>query len=248
LGPGAQGDGALFGAEKRVSLKPKILADPGAVEFARYAAGIYRPVRYPHFDIAKTFAIAMDRVVRANADGSLDYGGQRWIAAAPLRFERQDGAGYLTFQKDGGRRVRFMEGSAERIAWFESGGAAAAFYFGFVILSITALFIRRRDPVARPLHWMGGVVLIHGVAWLGSVLWADPQRLILGPPWYLRCSPAFGAVVPVVWIYLAVATVRMTAKGKSGVFLPVVSACFAAAFALYLPFIHYWRPTIPALP
>jgi hypothetical protein len=79
---------------------------------------------------------------------------------------------------------------------------------------------------------------------LGSVLVADPQRLILGLPWYLMIALGFGAVVFLAWFYLAVATARELFRKSMP--LPLRAACvfFAGAFALYLPFIDYWRLTL----
>jgi hypothetical protein len=197
-----------FGPEDKRPTAPKVMPNLQARDFARRVAGVYRPVRYPHFDLGKTFVVTMDRAVGANPDGSLNYGGERWIAIAPLRFQQQNGTRYLTFQEDAKGRIQFMDRSMERIAWYESGQAAIICYFAFLILSVSALFFHRGDPNARPLHWMGWAVLLHSVLWLGAALLVDPQRLILGLPWYLIGALSFGVVVPFVWVYLAVATVR----------------------------------------
>lgn len=149
---------------------------PQARELGQHVSGIYRPVRYPRFDLAKTFVITMDRAVKANPDGSLRYCGERWIAVAPLRFRQENGARYLTFQEDARGRARFMDRSAERVAWYQNGRAGIAFYFGFLILSVSALFVFRHDPNAQPLHWAAWAILIHSIIWLGAALVADPQH------------------------------------------------------------------------
>src|SRR5262249_25652314 len=159
-------------------------------------------------------------------------------------FRQQNGARYLTFQEDATGRVRFMDRSMERIAWYQSGHAAIIGYFGFLILSIPVLFLCRHDPNARPLRWMAWAVLLHSVMWLGAVLAADPQRLILGLPWYLIGALAFGAAVPLVWIYLAAATARAVVAGNSPARVRLVSVLLTGIFALYVPFIFYWRLTI----
>ena len=233
-----------FGAEDKMDSAPKATPIPQARELARHVAGIYRPVRCPHFDLAKTFVITMDRVVKANPDGSLRYGGERWIAVAPLRFRQENGTRHLTFQEDVRGRARFMDRSAERVAWYQSGRAGIAFYFGFLILSVSALFVYRHDPNARPLHWAAWAIVIHSVTWLGAALVADPQRLILGLPWYLIGALAFGAVVPFVWARLAVSTAKAILTATSPLSFRVTSMFATVAFALYVPFILYWRLTI----
>ena len=233
-----------FGPEAKRPAGPKVMPNPQARDFARHVAGIYRPVRYPHFDLGKTFVVTMDRVVRANPDGSLNYGGEPWIAIAPLRFQQQNGTRYLTFQEDTKGRIQFMDRSMERITWYESGRAAIICYLAFLILSLSALFFHRGDPNARPLHWMAWSVLLHSVLWLGAAVLYDPQRLILGLPWYLIGALTFGAVVPFVWAYLAVSTVRAIFAASSPLSLSVSSLFATATFALYVPFILYWRLTV----
>jgi hypothetical protein len=233
-----------FGAEKKTSFAPKFDPYPQARELAAHVAGTYRPVRYPHFDLAKTFVITMDRAVRANPDGSLQYSGERWIAIAPLRFRHETEARYLTFQEDAHGQVRFMDRSSERVAWYQSGRAAIAFYFGFLILSISALCIYRRDRNAQPLHWMAWAIAVHSIAWLGAALVADPQRLILGLPWYLTGALILGTVAPLVWVYLAVATGSAIVTGAWPLSLRVIAVFATPTFALYLPFILFWQLTI----
>jgi len=95
---------------------------------------------------------------------------------------------------------------------------------------------------------MAAAILTHSVSWLGAALVADPQRLILGIPWYLAAALAFGAVVPLVWIYLAASTCWGLFK-KS---YPTVNALSVvltpAGLGLYIPFTAYWQlATLPRL-
>jgi CubicO group peptidase (beta-lactamase class C family) len=233
-----------FGGETNRNSAPKAIPYSKARERGARVAGTYRPVRYPHFDLGKTFSITMDQVVRANADGSLQYGGERWIAVAPLRFRHETEARYLTFQEDAGGSVRFMDRSRERIAWYQSGRAAIVSYFGFLILSIAVLMIYWSNNRAQPLRWLAWAITIHSVAWLGAALAADPQRLILGLPWYLIGALAFGTVVPLVWIYLAATAVRALVTGAWPMPLRVAAALTAALSALYLPFTLFWQLTL----
>jgi CubicO group peptidase (beta-lactamase class C family) len=231
---------AWFGSSAKAdSVRTASLPDAHAV--AARVAGTYRPVRYPHHDLAKTFVITMDQSVRANPDGSITYGGERWIAVDPLRFRNSSDTLYLTFQQDAGGHIRFLNRDSERIAWYQSGRATIMFYFGFVVLSVAVLVWSRGRGDERALRWMAWAILIHSVAWLGAALVADPQRLILGIPWYLKASLLFGALVPPVWIYLAASTLR----GIVGRSWPLPAAlgrvAAMAALSLYIPFALYWQ-------
>jgi CubicO group peptidase (beta-lactamase class C family) len=235
-----------FGPEKQSTAVP-IAPFADARESAARVAGTYRPVRYPHHDLGKTFTVTMDQSVSANSDGSIAYGGERWIAVEPLRFRNVADGREVTFQKDPTGQVRFMNRESERIAWYQSGRAAIAFYFGFVLLSVAILWRNRRRDEARPIRWMAATILIHSVSWLGATLVADPQRLILGTPWYLNVALALGTVVPFVWAYLATSTCwalakksYLTAGRLSGVLTTLV-------LGLYIPFIAYWQLTAPSV-
>ena len=237
-----------FGAEPITHKAPPIIPDPKAGEWARLAAGTYRPVRYPHFDLAKTFIVTMDRVVEQGPEGTLRYDGSTWIPTGPLEFREKGGSRILSFQTDSTGKIRFMDRSAERMAWYQSGRAAIAGYVGFLILSVAAILRDRRSRRARPVHWMGWAVLIHSVGWLGGALVADPQRLILGLPWYLVAALSFGCAVFLIWLLLAASTVRELIRKSMPFSMRFASVILSAAFAFYLPFIVYWRLTIlPAL-
>jgi hypothetical protein len=229
-----------FGTKTKSSAAP-IAPIPGAREFAMCVAGIYRPVRYPHYDLGKTFLVTMDQFVRANDDGSITYRGERWIAVEPLRFRNVADGRQLTFQEDSSGQIRFMSRDSERIAWYQSGRAAIAFYFGFVLASIAILWANRRNEAMRPLRWTAWAILIHSVSWLGAVLVADPQRLILGIPWYVTAALAFGAVVPLVWLYLAASTCRGLIKRSWPTSAALSRVAATLGLALYIPFILCWQ-------
>jgi hypothetical protein len=235
-----------FGAEKQSNPAP-ITPFPGARESATRVAGTYRPVRYPHHDLGKTFVVTMDQSVRANGDGSIAYGGEGWIAVDPLRFRNAADGRELTFQGDATGQIRFMNRENERIAWYQSGRAAIVFYFGFILLSIAILY-RNRHGGNAPLNWMAATVLVHSVWWLGAALIADPQRLILGNPWYLTAGLAFGAAVPFGWI-LFVGSMCRDLSGTSYPASRLLSRGLTAlGLGLYIPFILYWQLTsLPAL-
>lgn len=230
-----------FGDGKAPRTSEQIVPNPHPAEYSRKVAGIYRPVRYPHFDIAKTFAVTMDQVVKSEADGSITYNGQRWLPMAPLRFREVSGPQELTFQTDSQGRVRFVDNSAERIAWYQSGRAAIALYFGFIVLCVIALIVQRNRASMRALGVTAGLILAHSVAWLSAALAADPQRLILGLPWYLSCALAIGTIVPFAWIYLVAVTARAAFNGAWPTSALAMSTAGVLAFAFYIPFEFYWR-------
>ncbi|MBV9761307.1 MAG: serine hydrolase [Acidobacteriaceae bacterium] len=216
-------------------------SNPHAVERCREVAGIYRPVRYPHFDIAKTFAITMDEAVRCDPDGSIQYDNQRWTPDAPLHFRQGGGTEELAFERNSAGRVEFMDKSAQRIAWYLSGRAAIVLYFGFIALGVCALFIQRKSGNLRALRVTAGLILAHSVGWLAAALAADPQHLIIGSPRYLACALAIGTLVPLVWIYLVAVTVRAIFTKRWPASALAISAAGALAFAFYIPFEFYWR-------
>lgn len=236
-----------FGAGKK-SLAAPMAAIPSAREFADRVAGTYRPLRYPHHDIGKTFIVTMDQAVHSNGDGSITYGGERWMAVERLRFRNVSDGRQLIFQEDSSGQIRFINRESERIGWYESGRAAIAFYFCFVVLSVLILWRNWRSEKARPLRWMAAVIIIHSVCWLGAALVADPQRLILGNPWYLTATLTFGAAVPLVWAYLAVSTCRGVVRKSWPTSDTLCRLLATFGLALYIPFVVYWQlALLPAL-
>ena len=217
---------------------------PNSRKYATRVAGI-RPVRYPHHDIGETFVATMDQSVDANADGSITYVGERWIAVEPLRFRNVADGRQLSFQEDSSGQVRFTNRESERIAWYQSGRTAIASYFCFVLLCVFVLWRNRHRKNARLLRLLAAVILIHGVSWLGAALLADPQRLILGNPWYLKIALAFGTVVPLVWACLIASTCWGLLK-KSYVTAHSLNAVLTTlGLGLYIPFIAYWQLIAP---
>ena len=231
-----------FGTKKQPTAIP-ITPLPNAREWAARVAGTYRPVRYPHHDLGKTFMVTMDQPVRANADGSIAYGGEQWVALEPLRFRTVAGERQLTFQEDSSGQIRFLNRESERIAWYQGGRTAIAFYFCFLLLSLFIIWRNWRGRNA-PLRWMAAAILIHSVSWLGAVLVADPQRLILGNPWYLTAVLVFGTLVPLVWVFLVASTCRGLTRASYPASHWLSAILAALGLGLYIPFILYWRLTV----
>jgi len=227
-----------FGDEKKAA-GVAVEAIAKANQYAERVAGTYRPVRYPHHDLGKTFLATMDQRVRANGDGSIGYEGERWIAVAPLRFRNESDERQLNFQEDARGRIRFLNQENERIRWYESGRAAIVFYFGFVVAAVILFWRNRRGDGVRSVRWMAAAIAIHSLGWLGAVLAADPQRLILGKPWYLQVALLFGALVPVVWVYLAGTTCWALVKKRDAGWDVLITL----GLGLYIPFILYWQLT-----
>jgi len=234
-----------FGVNQKAAAVP-VRASSNAMEFAARVAGIYRPVRYPHHDIGKTFLVSMDQSVDANDDGSIEYAGERWIAVERLRFRNVADARELIFQEDTNRQIRFMNRESERIRWYESGRAAIACYFCFLVVSALILWRERNRGKSKGIRWMAAAILIHSISWLGAVLVADPQRLILGSPWYLTVALGVGTLVPLVWLCLAASTCWGLFKRTYAPAHPLSAVLITLALGLYLPFISYWQLT--ALP
>jgi CubicO group peptidase (beta-lactamase class C family) len=234
-----------FGTEEKPA-PPSLDALPDGRKYAARVAGTYRPVRYPHHDIGKTFVVTLDQSVRANTGGSIAYAGERWIAVEPLRFRDVADGRQVTFQEDSSGQVRFMNRESERVTWYQSGSAAIAFYFCFVLLSVFVLWRNRRREHSRLLRSMAAAILIHSVSWLGAALLADPQRLILGNPWYLKMALAFGTLVPLLWAYLAASTSWGLLKKSYAGAHPLSAVLTTLGMGLYIPFIAYWQ--LVALP
>lgn len=73
-------------------------------------------------------------------------------------------------------------------------------------------------------------MLIHSLVWVGAALIADPQRLILGIPWYLNIALSLGLFVAVAWLNLLFRTIR-----EKRSFYAV------ATYALYFPVLWMWN-------
>ncbi len=182
----------------------------------------------------------MDEVVTSEPDGVLRYDGQRWIPVAPLTFRVANGSQELKFQKDSSGRVQFMDQSAERITWYQSGRAAVALYLGFMVLCVCALIVHRSTASTRPLCVTAIFILAHSIGWLAVALAADPPHLILGLPWYLWCALTIGTIVPFVRVYLVIVTARAALNKAWRTSVLVWSTVGAVALAFYIPFEFYW--------
>ena len=234
---------AWFGQPKKAPAAP-VIPHVRAREYATRVVGIYRPVRYPHHDIAKTFVITMDRPVQMNPDASLNYGGEKWIAVAPLRFRHEFEERYLTFEADSGGHIHFLNHDAERVSWYQSGRAAVAFFFGFIGLAVALLWMCRRSSNCRPLRWTSWALILHSCLWLGAVLFADPQRLIIGIPWYLTVALTVGMTVPLLWLFLFGSTCAALWRRKWPISVACGRVLATALLSIYLPFIWFWNLTI----
>ena len=86
-----------------------------------------------------------------------------------------------------------------------------------------------------------GAILAHSIGWLAAALVADPQRLIIGLPWYVSVALAIGTLVPLAWIYFIALTVRAVLAKKWPASAIAMSLLGGLAFAFYTPFEYYWR-------
>jgi hypothetical protein len=219
---------AWFGAEKPAAKLGAPMPVEGAREMAERVAGTYRLARYPHHDLSKTFVVGWDRKVSAEADGAFRFGGARWSATGPLKFRHESEDRYTMFQEGPDGRILFMDRESERVAWYESGTVAMVSYAGFLLLASGVAWFGRRSE----LRWMGGAVVLHSVAWLGAALVADPQRLIVGAPWYLSAALAMGWVVAAAWVCLVIVALG---RGRRKLLVG------AGVFALYFPLLRMWN-------
>jgi len=203
-------------------------------------AGIYRPVRYPHRDIGKTFIVASERAVTRNADQSLSFQGRRWRATEAMRFRDTAGDEVLTFRWTKNGQL-LLNREFERIAWYASGRVAIGAYFGFLIASLFAIWRCRKVAGLQMLRWTALSIAIHSVAWLGAVLAADPQRLILGLPWYVSAATSAGWLCLAPWLMLA-ATTAIAVRNRSVSRGQGLGLCAATiGLGWYVPFLWYWR-------
>jgi hypothetical protein len=95
---------------------------------------------------------------------------------------------------------------------------------------------------------MASAILIHSVSWLAAALVADPQRLILGIPWYLTVALAFGAAVPLLWAYLAISTSQGIVSKSWSTSDTLVRLLMTFCLGLYIPFVLYWQLALLPVP
>jgi uncharacterized membrane protein YhdT len=190
-------------------------------------AGFYRTVRYPHQDISKVFITTNLTRTTLDSEGALRVYGARWLPIGPLEFRKENGNDRLKFELDSNGRVRFMNDSDERIAWYEVGYAGIAFYVSFALIFLTGAL-----KSTRITRWASGAVLLHCVGWLAIALIVGPANLIFGLPLALKCVLLVGTVLPVI----AIAAVYSAYKHPG--ILPYV---VATAIVAYIPFVNYWN-------
>jgi CubicO group peptidase (beta-lactamase class C family) len=97
----------------------------GAAAEARRCAGLYVHNRYGHLGIERLVSLMNQIELRPDSGSTLEGLGDRYVAIAPLRFQRAHGRGLLVFEADArGRVVRMFTGGSiarvhERLPWHE---------------------------------------------------------------------------------------------------------------------------------
>ncbi len=193
---------------------------------ARFS-GLYRTVRYPHHELSKTFIIFDLTRVTVERDGALRFGGARWLQTAPLEFEKEDGSQTVSFKEGKAGKIKFMNDTDERIAWYESGYINIAFYCLF-----TSFFGVASWQAKAVLRWLCALALVHSVGWLAVGAITGPGSLVMGLPWTLKGILWIGTAIPLMAVLAAyIAWRRRT----------VLAVGTAAVFAYYTPFVFYWN-------
>jgi CubicO group peptidase (beta-lactamase class C family) len=216
---------ALLGKSDALAttLNPK----PGDRERCARFAGLYRTVRYPHHDLAKTFIILSSTRVTLEPDGALRFNGARWVQTGPLQYEKEDGSAAVSFKEDNRGRIRFMGDTDERIEWYQSGAVNIGFYFLFTLFCGFACW--RAKGLLR---WISAVALLHSAGWLTLVLITGPENLIFGLPFALKGILWIGTATPTL------AAVSLYAVWRSRTALSITAAILLAC---YIPFVFYWN-------
>jgi CubicO group peptidase (beta-lactamase class C family) len=93
----------LFPAARNRQPVPKTLPSPATVRPERFA-GQYIPMTSCFSCKPMRAASIMD--VKANADGTLQFAGGRWIQVDSLRFVKDSGSGYIVFRGDSAGTIR----------------------------------------------------------------------------------------------------------------------------------------------
>jgi len=190
-------------------------------------AGLYRTVRYPHHDLSKTFILTDLTRVSVDGDGALRVYGARWLPVGPQEFRKDDGTEKLSFQTDASGRVRFLNGTDERISWYESGYANIAFYFIFIGLFVSGVW-----KATKMMRWISALVLLHCVGWLSVSLLIGPENLIFGLPLGLKAILLIGTLLPL----LTAASIYALWRNRR-----TLNYILAATFLAYIPFVNYWN-------
>ncbi len=195
-------------------------------ELSRFA-GLYRTVRYPHHDLSKTFILMDLTRVSLAKNGGLQIYGRRWLPTGPWTFRKEGGTDLMTFQTDEAGRICFLNDSQERISWYETGYAAIAFYFSFLI-TFTVGIIRSK----RLMRGISAIVLLHSLGWLAVCLAIGPSNLIFGLPFILKCILSIGTLLPLL------AAAALLAAWRRRIRLNYI---LAASVLAYIPFVWYWN-------
>ena len=195
-------------------------------------SGLYRTVRYPHHEMSKTFIAFNLTRVAVEQDGSLRFGGARWIQTAPFRFEKEDGSETVSFQEDDVGKIKFMTTSGrgetdERVAWYETGFANIVFYSLF-----TSFFGVGAWRAKGVLRLFCALAVVHSLGWVGVGAIPGPGNLVMGLPWPLELILWVGTAVPL----MAVSAIYLAWRRRD-----VFAIGTAFALACYIPFVFYWN-------
>lgn len=195
--------------------------------------GLYRTVRYPHHEVAKTFIVLDLTRVTLERDGALRIHGSRWVNSGRLQFTKEDRSQTISFVEDSGS-IRFMDDSLgkvnvplERIAWYESEYPNIGFYLFF-----TMFFAFASWRAKGMLQWLCLLALVHSLGWLSIVLIVGPSNLMLGMPLALKSILSIGTILPLMVVLGIYSAWRNVTKFHI--------AC-AVALACYIPFVWYWN-------
>jgi CubicO group peptidase (beta-lactamase class C family) len=207
--------------------RERLQTKAGEFEASGRFAGLYRTVRYPHYDLSKTFILLDLTRVTVERDGALRFRGARWIRTGPLQFDKEDGSETVSFKESDGGRIQFLGDTDERIHWYESGYANIVFYFLFTIFFAAAAWRSK-----RALRWICVLALLHSVGWFALVLITGPENLIFGLPLPLKAVLWIGTAAPL----LAIAGIYLAWRHKT----PLAIAA-AIVLTCYVPFVFYWN-------
>jgi CubicO group peptidase (beta-lactamase class C family) len=217
---------ATFGPKTTAEGHPVAITGMARETASRFA-GFYRTVRYPHHDLSKTFILTNLTNVSVDHDGALRVYGARWLPIGPLQFRKENGFEKLSFQTDATGQVRFLNGSDERISWYQTGYANIAFYFIFVALFISGVWKGK-----TMMRWISAVALLHCAGWLCVCLIIGPENLIFGLPLPLKAILLVGTLLPL----LAAASTFVAWRNRR-----TLNYILVATLLAYIPFVSYWN-------
>ena len=123
------------------------VAFAGAASEARRCAGPYVNDRYGHLGIERLVSLVDLVELRRDTDSTLEFLGNRYVAIAPLRFQRVNGRGLLVFEADAeGRVVHMFTGGSiarvyERSPWYEAPRVQLGIIAACVTVFVTTLLV-----------------------------------------------------------------------------------------------------------